>query len=203
MIPGLMKNMRIYMLGFVALSLLVCGILLGRRFRKPATEREVVYSRMEDVKQLRQLRVVTYYFESMVDVSHAEKADKVYLLMVIPARVSSYIDLEQMDCELSDSLLRVFLPEPVLEAPVLDLDSAKIFNLNQRYVTASKKSYETVVRNVQLSLSRAKEDVHHRALANGILDEARQLGEAYFRSLFGGLGFEIEFVSATTAVVFE
>ena len=84
-----------------------------------------------------------------------------------------------------------------------DLDSAKIFNLNQRYVTASKKNYETVIRIVQLSLIRAKEDVLNRALANGILEEASQLGEGYFRSLFGGLGFEIEFVNTTTAVVFE
>ena len=72
--------------------------------------------------------------------------------------------------------MEYFFNREVVEAPVLDLDSAKIFNLNQRYVTASKKSYETVVRNVQLSLIRAKEEVLNRALVNGIMEEARQLG---------------------------
>ena len=67
--------------------------------------------------------------------------------------------------------------------------------MNQRYVTASKKSYETVVRNVQHSLSRAKKDVLRRAEENGIREEATRLGEAYFKSLFTGLGFEIEFIS--------
>ena len=77
----------------------------------------------------------------------------------------------------------------------IDLDSARIFNMNQRYVTASKKSYETVVRNVQLSLIRARHDVLKRAVSNGIREEATRLGEAYFKSLFAGLDYEVEFVS--------
>jgi hypothetical protein len=144
---------------------------------------------------VKRLELVTYYFESMVDVSHEKKTDKVYLLMIIPARVSCYIDLEEMSYTVTDTLVRIFLPHPLIEPPVLDLDSAKIFNMNQRYVTASKKSYETVVRNVQHSLIRAKEDVLRRAADNGIREEATRLGEAYFKSLFTGLGFEIEFMS--------
>lgn len=203
MILKLLKNTKVVSTVVIAIASVIAAFALRGAFRKPDVVQENIYSRIEQVKQVRQLRVVTYYFESMVNVSHAEKDDKVYLLMVIPARVSCHLDLELMTYEVSDSLLRVFLPVPVVEAPVLDLDSAKIFNLNQRYVTASKKSYETVVRNVQLSLIRAKEDVLNRAHANGILEEARRLGEDYFRSLFGGLGFEIEFVNTTTAVVFE
>ena len=149
---------------------------------------------MEDAKQIKHLELVTFYFESMVDVTHSEKTDKVYLLMVIPARVSCYIDLDKMSIEANDSLVRIYLPEPVIESPVLDLDSAKIFNMNQRYVTASKKSYETVLRNVQQSLIRARQDVFKRAEANGIREEATRLGEGYFRSLLAGLDFEVEFV---------
>ncbi len=67
--------------------------------------------------------------------------------------------------------------------------------MNQRYVTASKKSYETVVRNVQHSLIRAKEDVLKRAASNGIREEAHRLGEGYFRSLFAGMGYKIEFIN--------
>jgi len=140
------------------------------------------------------LELVTYYFESMVDVAHEEKTDKVYLLMIIPARVSCYIDLEQMSYTVEDSIIRVFLPSPLIEAPVLDLDSARLFNMNQRYITASKKSYETVVKNVQHSLLRAKEDVMKRAEANGIRDETMRLGEGYFRVLFAGMGYQIEFL---------
>ena len=194
MIPGKLNNMKTYIIGGIALALLVCGIFLGRGFRKPDTQRETIYSRIEDVKHIQHLELVTYYFESMVDVTHMEKTDKVYLLMIIPARVSCYIDLEQMDYTVEDSIVRISLPDPVIESPVLDLDSARIFNMNQRYVTASKKSYETVVRNVQHSLIRAKADVLNRATANGIREEARRLGEGYFQSLFTGLGFQIEFI---------
>jgi len=63
---------------------------------------------------------------------------------------------------------------------------------NQHYVIASKKSYETVVRNVQNSLIRAKADVLNRAVANGIREKARHLGEGYFQSLLTGLGFQVE-----------
>jgi len=154
---------------------------------------ENVYSRIEEVRHIRHLKLVTYYFESMVDVTHMEKTDKVYLLMIIPARVSCYINLEHMDYTVEDSVVRISLPDPIIEPPLLDLDSARIFNMNQRYVTASKKSYETVVRNVQNSLIRAKADVLNRAVANGIREEARRLGEGYFQSLFAGLGFQVEF----------
>jgi hypothetical protein len=194
MIPGKLNNMKTYIIGGIALALLVCGIFLGRGFRKPDTKRETIYSRIENVKHMQHLELVTYYFESMVDVTHMEKTDKVYLLMIIPARVSCYIDLEQMNYTVEDSIMRISLPDPVIESPVLDLDSARIFNMNQRYVTASKKSYETVVRNVQHSLIRAKADVLNRATANGIREEARRLGEGYFQSLFTGLGFQIEFI---------
>jgi hypothetical protein len=144
--------MKIYIIGGIALALILSGFSLGKAFRKPRVVKETIYTRIEDVKHIKHLELVTYYFESMVDVTHMEKADKVYLLMIIPARVSCYIDLEQMNYRVEDTLVQIFLPEPTIESPVLDLDSAKIFNLNERYVTASKKSYETVVRNVQHSI---------------------------------------------------
>lgn len=188
---------KIYIIAGAVLLLIVAGVALGGAFRKPDIIQENVYSRMEEVRHVKRLELVTYYFESMVDVTHAEKLDKIYLMMVIPARVSCYIDLEHMRFSNDDSLLRVWLPEPVIESPVLDLDSARLFNMNQRHVTASKKSYETVVRNVQLSLSKAKEDVLQRAEANGIREEAQRLGEGYFRNLFAGIGFEVIFEDQT------
>jgi hypothetical protein len=184
---------KAYIIGGSVIGLIILGMFIGGAFRKPDLVEENIYSRIEDAKYVKRLELVTYYFESIVDVTHEEKADKVYLLMIIPARVSCYIDLERMTCVVEDSLILLHLPEPEIEPPVLDLDSAKIFNMNQRYVTASKKSYETVVRNVQQSLIRAKADVLQRAISNGIKEEAVRLGEGYFRSLFAGLGFELEF----------
>jgi len=191
---GLLNNVKFYLIVAFGVALIVLGVFLGRGLRKPDVVIDPVYSRIEDIKHVRHLELVSYYFESMVDVTHLDKTDKVYLLLVIPARVSCYIDLDQMHYTSNDTLVRLSLPDPIIEAPVLDLDSAQIFNMNQRYVTASKKSYETVVRNVQLSLTRAKQDVLCRAMANGIQEEARRLGEAYFRSLFTGLGLEVEFI---------
>ena len=194
MILQLLKSPKLITGIFLAIATIIAALVLRSAFRKPDIIQDNIYSRIEDVKHIQHLELVTYYFESMVDVTHMEKTDKVYLLMIIPARVSCYIDLEHMNYIVEDSLVRISLPEPVIEPPVLDLDSARIFNMNQRYVTASKKSYETVVRNVQHSLIRAKADVLNRAVANGIREEASRLGEGYFRSLFAGLGFQVEFV---------
>jgi len=134
---------------------------------------------------VRHLRLVTYYFECMVEVCREEKTGDAYLLLIIPARVSCYIDLEQMQVEVEDGRITIALHEPVIESPVLDLDSAKIFNLNRRYVTASKSAYETVVRNVQSALSRAREDAYHRAGINGIREETIRLAKGYFEGLLG------------------
>lgn len=193
MILQLLKNTKVLSTIVIAIASVVAALVLRGVLRKPDVVQETVYSRMEEVKHIRHLELVTYYFESMVDVTHLEKTDKVYLLMIIPARISCYIDLEQMYYEITDSLVQVYLPDPEIETPVLDLDSARIFNMNQRYVTASKKSYETVLLNVQRSLIRAKKDVLNRAEANGIRSEARRLGEIYFQGLFAGLGYQVEF----------
>ena len=194
MILKLLKNPRLISSIVMAIASIVAAFALRSAFRKPDLVQDTIYGRIEEIKHVKRLELVTYYFERMVDVSHEKKTDKVYLLMIIPARVSCYIDLEQMSYTVDDTLVSIFLPHPLIEPPVLDLDSAKIFNMNQRYVTASKKSYETVVRNVQHSLIRAKQDVLRRAAENGIREEATRLGEAYFKSLFTGLGFEIEFM---------
>jgi len=197
MILKLLTNTKLITgIGF-AIATVLAALVLRNAFRRPPVVQENVYSRIEEVRHIRHLQLVTYYLESMVDVTHMEKTDKVYLLMIIPARVSCYLDLEHMSYTLEDSLVRIQLPDPVIAPPVLDLDSARLFNMNQRYVTASKKSYETVVRNVQHSLVRAKKDALNRAVANGMKEEARRLGEGYFRSLFTGLGYEIEFIKMT------
>lgn len=190
----MLSKKNIYVFAGIAVVLIVAGVALGGAFRRPDIIQQNLYTRMQEVKHVKRLELVTYYFESIVDVAHQEKSDKVYLLMIIPARISCYIDLEQMTYTISDTMVRVYLPSPELEAPVLDLDSARLFNMNQRYVTASKKSYESVVRNVQHSLLRAKEDVLKRAEANGIREEASRLGEGYFRTLFAGMGYQIEFM---------
>ena len=194
MILKLFRNRKLTTAIVIAIAYIITALALQSALRKPDVIQENIYSRIEDVKHMQHLELVTYYFESMVDVTHMEKTDKVYLLMIIPARVSCYIDLEHMNYTVEDSTVQISLPDPVIESPVLDLDSARIFNMNQRYVTASKKSYETVVRNVQQSLIRAKADVLNRAAANGIREEARRLGEGYFRSFLAGLGFQVEFI---------
>ena len=193
MILKLLTNTKLLSTIVIAIATVISALAMRSAFRKPDVIQENIYSRIENVKHIQHLELVTYYFESMVDVTHMEKTDKIYLLMIIPARVSCYIDLEHMNYIVEDSLVRIILPDPVIESPVLDLDSARIFNMNQRYVTASKKSYETVVRNVQESLIRAKADVLNRAVANGIREEASRLGEGYFRNLFTGLGYQVEF----------
>jgi Protein of unknown function (DUF4230) len=196
MILKLLKNTKVISAIVIGIFTIIAALAFRSAFRKPDNKQETVYSRIENVKHIQHLELVTYYFESMVDVTHLEKTDKVYLLMIIPARVSCYIDLEHMTCTVDDSLVRIQLPDPVIESPVLYLDSARIFNMNQRYVTASRKSYETVVRSVQNSLIRAKKDVLNRAEANGIKEEAKRLGEGYFRSLFAGLDFQVKFIRA-------
>jgi len=195
MILKLLTNTKLISTVVIAIATVISALAMRSAFRKPDVIQENIYSRIEEVMHVKHLELVTYYFESMVDVTHMEKTDKVYLLMIIPARVSCYIDLEHMNYIVEDSLVRIILPDPVIEPPVLDLDSARIFNMNQRYVTASKKSYETVVRNVQQSLIRAKADVLNRAVANGIREEASRLGEGYFQSLFAGLGYQVEFIT--------
>jgi len=139
MILKLLKNTKLISTVVIAIASVVAALAIRGIIRKPDVIQENIYSRIEDIKHVKHLELVTYYFESMVDVTHMEKKDKVYLLMIIPARVSCYIDLEHMNYTVEDSLVRISLPEPVVESPVLDLDSARIFNMNQRYVTAWKK----------------------------------------------------------------
>ena len=64
----MLGKLKIYIIG---------GIALGGAFRKPDVVEETIYSRIEGVKHVKRLELVTYYFESMVDVSHQERTGKV------------------------------------------------------------------------------------------------------------------------------
>jgi len=192
---GLIKNYKYYLVGMTALSLIIFGMSMGRRITKTTGRlANNVYGRIEEMKQVRHLELVSYYYESMVEVEHEEKSDRAFLLLIIPAKVSCYLDLEKAEFVVVDTLVRIILPEPELEKPVLELDSARVFNLNQRDVTASKHAYETVVRNVQRAMSVATRDVLQRAEACGIREEALRLGRGYFESLIWSLGYDVEFV---------
>jgi len=96
MILQLLKNTKVISTIVIAVASVVAALVLRGVFRQPDVDQEPVYSRMEEVKHVRHLELVTYFFESIFDVTHIVKADKVYLLMIIPARISCYIDLEQM-----------------------------------------------------------------------------------------------------------
>ncbi|MBN2698980.1 MAG: DUF4230 domain-containing protein [Bacteroidales bacterium] len=191
--PVLMLNkLKYYLASAVILFLFFSGFAVARRLSGNAPQGPVVHARIEEIRHVKHLRMVTYYLESMVEVCREEKSGNAYLLLMIPARVSCYVDLEQLQVEVEDTRITVTLPEPVIESPVLDFDSAKIFNLNRRYVTDSKSAYETVVRNVQSALARAREDVYRRAEINGIREEAFRLGKVYFEGVFGDIGYTVE-----------
>ncbi len=110
--PKILNKMKTYVIDPILLVLILTGFSYAKSFRKSSIVQKTIQAQIEDVKHIKHLELVTYYFESLVDVVHMDRSDKVYLHMIIPARVCSYIDLEQMNYRIEDALVTIYLPEP-------------------------------------------------------------------------------------------
>ena len=124
-------------------SLVFVAILFGfsyvKDFRKSSIVEDTIYTQIKGMKDLKQLDLVTYYFESSLNTENPSWSDQQNQHIVIPTTVNGYLDMDQMRYRITDTLITIYLSEPKIDAHIPESDSIRITSIENNEILDSMK----------------------------------------------------------------
>jgi hypothetical protein len=187
------------LLGWVLLSLFshaakvgvwnrVAGMMTGRSTRVDTSTPAVV----EKIRQLSRLETVDYSIDKIVEGSRQNPylpnflvGDK--LMLVAHGDVIAGVDLSQLqaaDVSVDGSHVQVRLPQAQILSTRLDNAHTRVYSRSTGVLVEADPELESEVRRA------AEDQFTQAALADGVLDRARQNARASVSALLRGLGFQ-------------
>ncbi len=132
---------------------------------------------LDHIKMMRQLHLTRFYFEQIIPV---EKKEKLKTLIIVPAMVDAYMDLDELKMDIVDSVNYKFtLPEVRLSEVNFLLDSARVYGFKHFGIYFSDNAYSEAVQDIQEGLKQARIEVKRKAIEQGILDMAYKEGKDF------------------------
>jgi hypothetical protein len=155
---------------------------------------------IHEVRALARLETIQYSVEKVITAEIGQGdfgflfGDR--LLFVAHGVVIAGVDMQKLtsdDIRLEGDILYVTLPDPEIFVATLDNDKSYIYDREIGFLTKGSQSLETKARQA------AEQEIINAALADGILDLARQNAENYLGRLFANLGYsQVIFLDPTT-----
>ena len=169
------------------LSNRVAGLMTGRSTRTDTSSPAVV----EKIRQLSRLETVNYSIDKIVEgnreypyLPNFLAGDK--LLLVARGEVIAGVDLSQLkasDVSVQGESVEVQLPDPQILSTRIDNEQTRVYSRITGVLVAADPNLESEVRLA------AEQQFTQSALADGVLDKARQNARASVSVLLYGLGF--------------
>jgi Protein of unknown function (DUF4230) len=169
------------------LSNRLAGIMTGRSTRIDTSSPAVV----EKIRQLSRLETVSYSIDKIVEgnreypyLPNFLAGDK--LLLVAHGEVIAGVDLSQIkvsDVSVAGDGVQVQLPAPQILATRIDNGQTRVYSRVTGLLVAADPDLESQVRLA------AEQQFSQAALADGVLDRARQNARSSVSALLYGLGF--------------
>lgn len=156
---------------FALVTLLICR---GPR-KSPSTPFTVS---LEHIKTMREVHLTRYYFEQIVPV---EKKDKLKTLIIVPATIDAYINMEELVMEEDSANYTFTMPMIRLSEVNFTIDSAKIYGFKHFGIYFSDNAYSEAVEDIQAGLRQARADIRAKAIMQGILDLAAQEARSFIQ----------------------
>jgi hypothetical protein len=166
----------------------LAGMMTGRGMRVDTSTPAVV----EKIRQLSRLETVDYSIDKIVEGSRQNPylpnflvGDK--LLLVAHGDVIAGVDLGQLqasDVAVDGSHVKVRLPQAQVLSTRLDNAHTRVYSRSTGVLVEADPELESEVRRA------AEDQFTEAALADGVLDKARQNARASVSALLRGLGFQ-------------
>lgn len=157
---------------------LIAAFIFGTRAcrTKPVRASPFTVS-LDHIKMMRQLHLTRFYFEQIIPI---EKKDKLKALIIVPAMIDAYMDLDELKLE-SDSLnLKFTLPTVRLSEVNFILDSAKIYGFKHFGLYFSDNAYSEAIEDIQTGMRTARTEVIKKAKDQGIETMALKEAKDFF-----------------------
>jgi hypothetical protein len=191
-----MNVVRLVLLCFVILCIFVCGLFVGRLFRKPAPvvpppQIANTATVLKEVQGLSQLVTVKYVLEKVVVLEDAKWYGENRLLMVAHGIAKAGVDLKELkpeDIRIVGTTLRINLPKSFITDAYLDDKRTRVIEQTTGVLRAFDKDLQQNARQQAVAaITKAAREI-------GIEREAEERAREQLRGLFRQLGFtEVEF----------
>lgn len=192
-----MKNdlRNVFIILILICSGVIGGMFLGKRYFRGSGDKPSLYTKFEQIRYLKRLYLVSYHFEEIIPITESQEDNDIKLMLMIPAKVDGYIDLEDLKFTvINDSLVRVYMPKPKIANPVFEIDKAKSFPLHRFGLNIGTDYYDKIFNQIKTGIVLGKKEVITKSIANDILSETLKMGKLYIQSFVDALGFEVQFV---------
>lgn len=162
-----------YKVLFPIVYLVIITVIIFLPLRKKEKVQTPFTVSLDHIKMMRQLHLTRFYFEQIIPI---EKKDRLKTLIIVPATIDAYMDLDELQAE-SDSLNYKFtLPEIRLSEVNFIVDSAKVYGFKHFGIYFSDNAYSEAVMDIQEGMRIARGEVVKKAREQGI--ETMALKEA-------------------------
>lgn len=156
---------------FALVTLLIC------RGPRKSTSTPFTVS-LDHIKTMREVHLTRYYFEQIVPV---EKKDKLKTLIIVPATIDAYINMDELTMEEDSAHISFILPSIRLSEVNFTIDSAKIYGFKNFGIYFSDNAYSEAVEDIQSGLRQARVDIRSKAISQGILELAAQEARSFIQ----------------------
>ena len=176
---------------------IVCGYVAAKTYSSGPKSNMPVIFRINEIKKVRQLKLVTYHFEEIIPI---EKNGKIKLLLIVPATVSGYLDLDDLNYVISnDTIISVKLPEPVIDSATFQIENAVNYDLEKKFsISLGTGLYQEVFSELKEKLRTSKLTVTEKALTMGIRTSTEDAAKEYLNALLSDLNYTVDFSNKST-----
>ncbi|WNJ17332.1 DUF4230 domain-containing protein [Pontibacter sp. G13] len=163
---------------------------------KPPARRPIV-EKIHQIRQLGELHLVKHHSNSIIPVYKDQKKDKkkLRLVMVSPAVVSGYINLDELKTEiLPDSMIKIHLPQPQVSKVQLDYRNTEELPISETWLDFENIQWGKAFGQIQLGIGDAQDSVRARAIRMNIEGDVWKQAEAFLKTQVEMVGYQPIFV---------
>jgi len=163
---------------------------VSKSFLSDNSPNQPVLFRLNEIKRVKQLKLISYHFEEIVPI---EKNGKIKLLLTIPATVSGYLDMNELYFEIrNDTLVDVVLPQMKIDSAVFEIENAANYDLEKRFnINLGSGLYQEVFEVLKEKLKDSKKTVTAKAITMGLPQETESAAREYINLLLSDLGYAV------------
>ncbi|MEL6718497.1 MAG: DUF4230 domain-containing protein [Bacteroidota bacterium] len=152
-------------------------------------------------KTVEKLQKTTYKLqEARVELAFAKEKNidiEPEILIVVPAEVSSYIDMAAIKIRKDESdTVHILLPTIQMDSVIIELKDDAIYDLDKKekeWMATQQGAYFDIFGQLKDALLEKEQLIKEKAQENGILTQGEEMAKSYLQNFIEPLGYEVIF----------
>jgi hypothetical protein len=164
------------------------GIFVHSKFSRKTQPTSI--SIFQETIKVEHLQLINQFYQNLAFIhKKGDPKKRLKVIVIIPVKVSSYIDLEQLDIQQKgDTIAKIVIPDPKIDSPILfDFANMQMINVPEPLIHIGTNQEGEFLTVFKQTIQQESAKMASIAIANGILDQTRVDAKNYIVSLLEGL----------------